>query len=75
MSEKKTWADVHEGEVFTDNSQIEYCNQCKDCVFRDERGHERAVCMIYENPGHKPLQVINNTGLCPYYDSENEDAE
>ena len=73
MSEKKTWVEVHENEVFTDNSQIEYCNQCKDCMFRDERGHDRAVCMIYDRI--KPLQVINNTGPCPYYDNEDEDAD
>lgn len=68
--EKKTWADVHKNEVLTDNSKIEYCKQCVKCVFRDKRGHDRAVCAIYESPSLKPLHVINNQGRCDFYDSE-----
>lgn len=71
---KRTWVDTHEDEILTDNSKIDYCKQCVKCIFKDERGHDRAVCMIYKSPGHKPLHVINNNGICEYFNDE-EDAE
>ncbi len=69
MEKKKTLTERMLEETLSDNSQIEKCRQCKDCIFRDERGHDRAVCMIYSNPGHKPLYVIDNKGICEYHNS------
>lgn len=68
--DKKTLTERMLEETLTDNSKIEYCKQCKDCIFKDKRGYEKAICMIYENPGYKPLHVINNKGICEYYNNE-----
>lgn len=75
MAEKKTWVDAHKGEAFADNSKIEYCKICKDYIFRDggtlfSNHYSKSNCMIYTNPGYKPLHVINNKGLCEYYSKD-----
>lgn len=81
MKNKKTWADIHKDEVFTDNSKIENCKQCKDCLFRDDgtvwsNDYQKSCCQIYRYPNFKPLHVINNKGVCEYYHNEDEeDAE
>lgn len=74
MNEKKSWMDVHADEVLSDNSNVENCKQCKDCIFISKLGYDRATCTIYQNPGHKPLRVIDNKGICEYY-NDGKDAE
>lgn len=62
----------HENEVLTDNTQIEYCKQCRMCCNWGHTGAfgnapEKASCDMFPYPGHKPQSVINNTGRCPYF--------
>lgn len=75
--EKKTWADEHKDEVLSDNSKIEYCKQCKDCIFRNDgtafsNHYTKSCCQIFQYPNVKPLQVINNKGVCEYYSNKAE---
>lgn len=77
METKKTWVDAHKEEVLTDNSGIEYCKQCKDCIFRDDgtpfsNHYTKSSCMMYQYPNMKPSKVINNKGLCEYYSKSEE---
>ena len=72
---KKSWSDIHKDEVLTDNSKIEYCKQCKDCIFRDDgtvysNQYTKASCIMFPHPASKPLHVINNKGVCEYHHSE-----
>lgn len=74
--------DVHKDEVLSDNSHVENCKQCKDCLFRDNgtvwsNDYRKSSCMIYKHPDIKPLRVINNNGLCDYYNdgTDNEDTQ
>lgn len=74
MEKKKSLTERMLEETLSDNSQVENCKQCKDCIFKDERGHDRAVCMIYQNI--KPLAIINNKRLCDHYNNgENIEEE
>ena len=75
MTEKKTWVDVHADEILSDNSHVENCKQCKDCIFRDDgtvwtNDYRKASCIIYRYPNMKPLRVIDNKGICEYYNNE-----
>ena len=75
MDNKKTWVDIHEYEVFTDNSKIENCKQCKDCRFRDDgtvwsNHYTKCCCQIYPNPKIKPMEVIDNKKDCKYKQKE-----
>lgn len=69
--------DVHKDEVLSDNSHVENCKQCKDCIFKDELGYDRIECTIYKYPGMKPRHVIDNKGICDYYNdgTDNEDTQ
>ena len=58
-------------DILTDNTKIEKCKQCKDCmlwrkseVFENE--YDKSSCKAYPYPDHKPLDVITNHGICPY---------
>lgn len=69
---KKTWVDVHEDEVFSDNSKIEYCKQCKNCIFKDggtpfSNHYSKSSCQVFQYPNMKPLHVIDNNGICEYF--------
>ena len=80
MAEKKTWSEVHVDEVLSDNSQVENCNQCKDCIFRSDgttwaNDYRKSSCMIYKYPNMKPLRVINNEGLCEYHNNGDEEPQ
>lgn len=77
--EKKSLAERWDEDILSDNSQTEYCKLCKDCIFRDggtpfSNHYTKSSCMMYQHPKMKPLRVINNTGLCEYYNN-GEDAE
>ena len=74
MNEKKTWVDIHKDEVLSDNSQIEYCKQCKMCKYRDDgtvwsNHYTKSNCQMFAYPKTKPLDVINNEGDCPYFEN------
>ena len=62
----------HANEILTDNTQISYCEQGKDCAMwgigNDPFSNEytKSNCAMYPNPDHKPGYVINNRGPCPF---------
>lgn len=65
-------------ETLSDNSQVEYCKQCKDCIFRDDgtiwsNRYTKASCQIYKYPNSKPLGVINNKQICEYLNKGEDD--
>ncbi len=67
----KSFMDLHKDEVFTDNTKIEYCKQCKDCKHwnsGDNFGnvYTKSCCAKFKYPDRKPSQVISNTGECQY---------
>lgn len=63
-------------EVFTDNTQIEYGKQCKNCKNRNKytvkgkerNGYQKAICAVYEKG--KPMDIINNEARCMFYGEE-----
>ena len=79
--EKKTFEERYKDEVLSDNSKVENCKQCKDCIFQNDgtaftNNYQKSSCMIYQYPNFKPLYVIKNKSLCEYYSNEEEnDAE
>ena len=65
----------HEGEIFTDNTQIEKCKQCKDCMLQSDgtantNDYQKCECLIYQDPEIKPDYVRHNTGKCEYYEKD-----
>ena len=73
--EKKTIEQRYEEEVLTDNTKIPKCNQCKNCMFRDDgtvysNDYKKSCCTMYQYPGMKPIGVINNTEECEFYEKE-----
>ena len=65
-------ANRHLNERLSDNTGIRYCEQCKECTLWGlgddpfSNAYDKANCAMYPNPDHKPAQVINNTGPCPF---------
>ena len=74
---KKTLTERMLEETLSDNSQVEHCKQCKDCIFRDDgtegSHYTKSSCQIFKYPNMKPLNVINNRGKCEIYHNENEE--
>lgn len=73
---KKTFMDAHEGEIFTDNSKIKYCDDCKNCIYRSDgtiwtNDYRKAYCAKYPYPTPKPIEVINNEA-CELWDYDPE---
>ena len=62
----------YKDEILTDNTKNHYCDQCKDCSLWGlgddpfSNRYDKGNCSVFPNPGHKPIEVINNKGLCPY---------
>ena len=63
----------HYNEQLTDNTQISYCQQCRQCAFWGMDGkdpysnaYDKASCAMYPHPDHKPSGVLNNTEPCPF---------
>lgn len=78
MDKEKTLQERMLEETLSDNSHVENCKQCKDCIFRDDgtvwsNSYQKGCCQIYQYPNMKPLRVVNNTGTCEYY--SNKDTE
>lgn len=62
----------HDKEILTDNTKTHYCKQCKDCCFWGNgdafsNAYDKTSCDIYPYPNMKPIEIINNTGDCPYW--------
>jgi hypothetical protein len=59
-------------ETLSDNTQTVNCQQCEDCIHRDDgtvwsNHFTKSCCKMFQYPKFKPLEVINNTGECIYY--------
>lgn len=69
---KKSLDERLKNDILSDNSHVENCKQCKDCIFRNDgtawsNNYQKSCCQMYQYPGFKPLYVINNKGACEYY--------
>jgi len=65
----------HDGEIFTDNTKIEKCKQCKDCMYQSDgtvytNNYQKCSCLIYQHPEMKPDYVRHNTGKCEHYEKD-----
>lgn len=67
---------LFEDDILSDNTQIEKCNQCKDCKNWSPEGSpfqnkfDKTSCDAYPYPDYKPVYIINNTGPCEFYEKE-----
>ena len=68
---------LHEGEILTDNTQIETCNQCADCIYwgHNEDPYSNAFDKLYcdkypHGKSRKPMWVVDNYGDCDYRQTE-----
>lgn len=73
--EKKTLSERLANDILSDNSNIEYCKQCKNCIFRDNgdvwsNHYTKCNCQMFKYPGLKPIEVINNEKICLYKEDE-----
>ena len=72
MEEKnKTLQERWDKDILTDNTQFKNCKQCKDCIFQNDKTvwsnhYTKSACQKYPYPKFKPIEVIDNTGKCPY---------
>lgn len=65
---------MHE-EIFTNNLDIPYCNQCKNCRYRLRtvvKGdlyppYKHTKCDIYDN---KPMEIVTNLADCKFFRKE-----
>ena len=70
--EKKSLEERYADEVLSDNSAVENCKQCKNCLFRDDgtvfsNDYRKSCCQMFPYPGFKPIGVINNAEPCEYH--------
>ena len=77
---KKTLTERMLEETLSDNTQVETCKQCKNCLFKSDgtvwsNKYNKSYCRIYQYPRIKPLYVINNERTCEYYHNENEEDD
>lgn len=61
----------YDKEVLTDNTRIDYCRQCKNCLNWGHsnafgNAYDKSSCDMYPYPEKKPDAVIYNTGTCSY---------
>lgn len=63
----------HSNEILSDNTQINYCNQCKNCIhwgnnktdYRSNK-YDKVYCDEYPYPNSKPRYIVWNQGDCIY---------
>ena len=58
-------------EKLSDNTQNDYCKQCKNCAFwgnGDKFGnqYDKSCCDMFPYPANKPEEVIHNSGKCHF---------
>lgn len=59
-------------DILSDNTKIEYCKQCKNCIHWDKDGspfgnqYDKACCDMFPYPERKPDFVINNQDECEF---------
>lgn len=72
MESKLSLSDRYGDEVLSDNTHANYCAQCEDCAFWGNGNdpftnkYFKSNCDEFPLPGHKPNDVINNLGKCPF---------
>ena len=62
-------------DILTNNLDIPYAEQCKDCQYRNKvqvngslcPPHRKTVCDVYQC---KPMDIINNYAKCEFYKKE-----
>jgi hypothetical protein len=62
-------------EILTDNTALDKCRQCKDCLFWNDgtvysNNYQKGSCAIYGYPDSKPIDVMLNKEKCEYYEKE-----
>ena len=72
---KKSLQERWNEEQLTDNSHFENCKQCKSCVNQDNgdvwsNHYTKSSCKKFPYPNMKPIEVIDNKGKCPYFETE-----
>lgn len=68
----KSVTELHEDELLSDNTKMEYCKQCKECAFWGNSDafsnqYDKSSCDQFPYPVSKPSYVINNTGKCEVF--------
>ena len=71
----KSLEERYGGEVLSDNSDVENCKQCKDCLYQIgltdfSNNYQKTSCAVYEYPDMKPLGVMENRERCEYYEKD-----
>ena len=68
----ETIAERYANDRLSDNTQINYCEQCRECVYWGksrtpwDNKHNKSNCAQFPYPkAMKPVEVINNQAPCP----------
>lgn len=68
---------MNNDDILTDNTKINYCEQCKNCINWNDKNepfsnaYDKAFCDIFPYPDDKkPFGVINNTEDCPFFEEK-----
>ena len=68
----KPISETHADEQLSDNTQANYCAQCKKCKWWDggdnfSNRYDKSSCKKFPFPDCKPVGVINNQERCEFY--------
>lgn len=71
----KPISETHSDEILSDNTGMNYCAQCYDCVYNNggdnfSNSYNKSCCAKFPYPDCKPITVINNQERCEYYTME-----
>ena len=72
MTMYKPISETHKDERLSNNTQENFCAQCKDCRYWNggdyySNRHDKSSCQKYMFPDCKPIGVINNQSRCEFY--------
>jgi len=72
-----TLSEKYEIDQLTDNTKIEYCKQCKDCILQGDgtpysNYYQKGSCVIYAYSKFKPMEIIHNKTDCEYREVFND---
>lgn len=74
MEALKKRKESHIDPYFANNSQVNFCTDCKDCILWHDGNwntlgvycsYEKGNCEAYPYPGSKPTAVIYHEAKCP----------
>jgi hypothetical protein len=71
----KSFEERYNGEIPTDNTALDVCRQCKNCLFKNDgtvwtSHYQKGACAIYPYPESKPTDVMLNRETCEFYEKE-----